>query len=107
MLTPGTPSERERLTWTRNLIRRADGDPALQAVWRKVNAESETRLCAIIADRRPARADRLTTRLLAAAATDAIRVSLEHWAIDTRGAVDRLAGLATEAFEQLSAGIAR
>ncbi|WP_455355450.1 TetR family transcriptional regulator [Streptomyces sp. SYSU K217416] len=70
----------EGLTWTRGLLRAAAQDPALRAVWYRVNQESEERLVPVIARLAGPDADPLDVRLVAAAATDAIRIALEAWA---------------------------
>jgi AcrR family transcriptional regulator len=65
---------------TRVLLRAAFGDPALRAVWYRVNQDSEERLVPVVARLMGPGADTLAVRLTAAAATDAIRVALECWA---------------------------
>ncbi|MGW7365817.1 TetR family transcriptional regulator [Streptomyces sp. NPDC054841] len=70
----------EGLRWTRGLLRAAAQDPALRAVWYRVNQESEERLVPVLAALAGPAADPLGLRLAAAAATDAIRVALEAWA---------------------------
>lgn len=70
----------ERLEQTRTLLRAAVDDPALRAVWYRVNQESEERLIPVVAGLAGTGADPLETRLTAAAATDAIRIALETWA---------------------------
>lgn len=67
------------LPWVRGLLRAAEEDPDLAAVWYRVNRDSEARLAPVLETIAPA-ADPLELRLVAAAATDAIRVSLEDWA---------------------------
>lgn len=56
----------ERLEQTRALLRAAVGDPALRAVWYRVNQESEERLIPVAARLAGAGADPLETRLAAA-----------------------------------------
>ncbi|MEU5216234.1 TetR family transcriptional regulator [Streptomyces sp. NPDC020807] len=70
----------EGLRWTRGLLRAAVEDPALRAVWYRVNQESEERLREVVAGLAGPDADPLEVRLAAAAATDAIRIALESWA---------------------------
>jgi AcrR family transcriptional regulator len=70
----------ERLEQTRTLLRAAVDDPALRAVWYRVNQESEERLIPVVARLAGTGADPLETRLVAAAATGAIRIALETWA---------------------------
>nr|WP_246319297.1 TetR family transcriptional regulator [Nocardioides kongjuensis] len=67
------------LPWVRGLLRAAEEDPDLAAVWYRVNRDSEARLAPVLETIAPA-TDPLELRLVAAAATDAIRVSLEDWA---------------------------
>ncbi|MBD0421150.1 TetR family transcriptional regulator [Streptomyces sp. TRM S81-3] len=77
--TPGDVAQ-EGLRWTRGLLRAAQDDPALRAVWYRVNQESEERLLPVVTRLAGPDADPLEARLVAAAATDAIRVALEAWA---------------------------
>ncbi|MCX5225775.1 TetR/AcrR family transcriptional regulator [Streptomyces sp. NBC_00233] len=79
-LTPADPAAEEGLRWTRGLLRAAAEDPALRAVWYRVNQESEERLREVVAGLAGTGADPLEVRLAAAAATDAIRIALESWA---------------------------
>ena len=79
-LTPGDAAAEEGLRWTRGLLRAAVEDPALRAVWYRVNQESEERLREVVAGLAGPAADPLEVRLAAAAATDAIRIALESWA---------------------------
>ncbi|MFI5802929.1 TetR/AcrR family transcriptional regulator [Streptomyces sp. NPDC051561] len=71
----------EQLGWTRGLLRAAEEDPALRAVWYRVNQESEERLTPILGALAGKDADPLEVRLAAAAATAAIRTALEAWAL--------------------------
>lgn len=64
---------------TRGLLRAAADDEALRAVWYRVNQDSEERLVPVIGRLAGADAELREVRLLAAAATDAIRVALELW----------------------------
>ncbi|WP_329339959.1 TetR/AcrR family transcriptional regulator [Streptomyces sp. NBC_00663] len=70
----------EGLRQTRALLRAAVDDPALRAVWYRVNQESEEKLVDVVAGLAGPGADPMAVRLTAAAATDAIRVALEAWA---------------------------
>ncbi|MFD8645175.1 TetR/AcrR family transcriptional regulator [Streptomyces zaomyceticus] len=79
-LTPGDAAAEEGLRWTRGLLRAAVEDPALRAVWYRVNQESEERLREVVAGLAGPASDPLEVRLAAAAATDAIRIALESWA---------------------------
>ncbi|MFE1952942.1 MULTISPECIES: TetR family transcriptional regulator [Streptomyces] len=79
---------REGLERTRALLRAAADDPALRAVWYRVNQESEEKLVPVVAALAGPGSDPLENTLLAAAATDAIRISLETWSTtdaDTAG----------------------
>lgn len=100
---PDADASRERM---RGLLRAAGRDPALQAVWHRVNHDSEARLRPIIAGL-VGDADPFAVRLLAAAATDAIRLGLEEWAAgDSPDAGGEEPGvLAHRAFQQLAQGI--
>ncbi|MEV7676531.1 TetR family transcriptional regulator [Streptomyces sp. NPDC088752] len=79
-LTPADAEAEEELLRTRGLLRAAADDPALRAVWYRVNQESEERLREVLAGLAGPGADPLEVRLAAAAATDAIRIALESWA---------------------------
>lgn len=90
------------LRQARGLLRAATGDPALRAVWYRVNQESEDQVRAVLArlatspdDAAPAQdvqdaqdgqdaqdtgPESLDVRLAAAASTAAIRIALETWA---------------------------
>lgn len=70
----------EGVLWTRGLLRAAAEDPALRAVWYRVNQESEEKLREVLAGLAGPETDPLEIRLAAAAATDAIRIALETWA---------------------------
>ncbi|WP_328909775.1 TetR/AcrR family transcriptional regulator [Streptomyces sp. NBC_00234] len=70
----------EQLIGTRGLLRAAASDPALRAVWYRVNQDSEERLLPVLTRLAGPDADELEVRLAAAAATDAVRVALESWA---------------------------
>ncbi|WP_416443680.1 TetR/AcrR family transcriptional regulator [Leucobacter sp. HNU] len=108
LLIPAGDAEREGLRWTRGLLRAMIEDPALRAVWHRVNHDSETRLRAIVAELEGETADPFQVRLLAAAATDAIRIGLEHWSesdADPDGSGGTPAALARRAFAELSSGV--
>ncbi|MFP3989838.1 TetR family transcriptional regulator [Streptomyces sp. E11-3] len=92
---------------TRGLLRAAADDPALRAVWYRVNQESEERLVPVVAEIAGAGADPLEVRLAAAAATDAIRIALEAWAAtdaDVEGP-DSPAALAVRCLRELMGGM--
>ncbi|MFI6279122.1 hypothetical protein [Streptomyces sp. NPDC050988] len=76
-LTVPHEAKAEGLRWTRGLLRASGQDPALRAVWYRVNQESEDKLIPLVARLAGDDADPLEIRL---AATDAIRVTLETWA---------------------------
>ncbi|MFD9412108.1 TetR/AcrR family transcriptional regulator [Streptomyces sp. NPDC059989] len=75
----GPQAVQEGLEVTRGLLRAATTDPALRAVWYRVNQDSEEHLVPVVARLAGPDADPLGVRLIAAAATDAIRISLELW----------------------------
>ena len=91
------------LPWVRGLLRAAAHDPALAAVWYRVNLDSERRLRPILAAIAPD-ADPVDLALVAAAATDAIRLAFETWADDDdpQAPVD----LAVRCLRTLTAGLA-
>ncbi|TGB16251.1 TetR family transcriptional regulator [Streptomyces sp. MZ04] len=80
VLTAADDRAVESLEWTRGLLRAAQDDPALRAVWYRVNQESEEQLVPVLARLAGDDADPLDVRLAAAAATDAVRLALETWA---------------------------
>lgn len=97
----------EGLRWTRGLLRAAVEDPALRAVWYRVNQESEEKLREVLAGLAGPGADPLEVRLAAAAATDAIRIALESWAesdAPVRGEGSP-AGLAVRCLRELMGGM--
>ncbi|WP_258314780.1 TetR/AcrR family transcriptional regulator [Streptomyces sp. Act143] len=97
----------EGLLQTRALLRAAVADPALRAVWYRVNQESEEKLVGIIAGLAGPDADPMAVRLAAAAATDAIRVALETWAATDAGVTGpgSPAGLAVRCLRELMGGM--
>ncbi len=99
----------EALLRTRGLLRAAQDDPALRAVWYRVNQESEERLVPVIARLTDGAADPLEVRLVAAAATDAIRIAMETWAGTEAGAEGpgSPAELAVRCLERLVGGLDR
>lgn len=77
-LTPSSADESEALAGMRPLLRALAEDRELRAVWDRVNHESEQRLTELVLERG---GDRFDARLLAAAATESIRIGLEEWAV--------------------------
>ncbi|MET9488191.1 helix-turn-helix domain-containing protein [Nocardia sp. NPDC006630] len=65
---------------TRGLLQAMETDPALRAVWHRINMEGERELRRVLTDLANTAADPLRLRLLAAAAAGAIRIALEQWA---------------------------
>lgn len=119
-LAPVADDAAQELGRMRPLLRALAEDRELRAVWHRVNHDSEDRIVALLveggradggrADEGPAgggRADgldRIDARILTAAATEAIRIGLEEWAIgdeDVRGAASP-AVLATWVFDALA-----
>ncbi|MCX5201669.1 TetR/AcrR family transcriptional regulator [Streptomyces sp. NBC_00237] len=80
VLSTPDPRAAEQLDWTRGLLRAADRDPALRAVWYRVNQEGEEKLLPVLTALAGPGADPLEVRLAGAAATAAIRTALEEWA---------------------------
>ncbi|MDG9695156.1 TetR family transcriptional regulator [Streptomyces mutabilis] len=99
----------EAMLRTRGLLRAAQDDPALRAVWYRVNQESEERLVPVIARLTDGAADPLEVRLVAAAATDSIRIAMETWAGTEAGAEGpgSPAELAVRCLERLVGGLDR
>ncbi|MCG8149745.1 TetR family transcriptional regulator [Pimelobacter simplex] len=91
------------LTWVRGLLRAAADDVALAAVWGRVNLDSERRLRPILAAIAPD-ADPVDLLLVAAAATDAIRIAFESWA--EGDAPEAPVELAVRCLRSLTAGLA-
>ncbi|MFJ8542339.1 TetR family transcriptional regulator [Streptomyces sp. NPDC093586] len=105
--SPEPAAKDEGLRWTRGLLRAARHDPALRAVWYRVNQESEERLLPIVTRLAGPDCDPLEVRLVAAAATDAIRVALETWALaDTdTGEAASPAPLVVRCLRELTGGL--
>ncbi|GGY82649.1 TetR family transcriptional regulator [Streptomyces nitrosporeus] len=103
----GGMGEEEGLRWTRGLLRAAQDDPALRAVWYRVNQESEEQLLPVVSRLVGPEADPLEVRLVAAAATDAIRVALEVWAVTAPDSADSTspADLVTRCLRELTRGL--
>ncbi|MER7518064.1 TetR family transcriptional regulator [Streptomyces sp. NPDC126499] len=106
-LTAADDEAAEGLRWTRGLLRAAEHDPALRAVWYRVNQESEERLREVLTALAPPHADPLALRLTAAAATAAIRLALETWAPTDAPAAGEggPAALAVRCLRELTAGV--
>jgi AcrR family transcriptional regulator len=81
-------------------LRGLDDDAAMRDVWLRVNDDSERRLREIFQERGVAAWE---ARLIAAVATDAIRVGLEQWTADPDG--PRPAVRAVDAFLVMSQGL--
>lgn len=82
------------------VLRGLDDDAAMRDVWLRVNDDSERRLREILQERGVAGWE---ARLIAAVATDAIRVGLEQWTADPDG--PRPAVRAVDAFLVMSQGL--
>ncbi|MFE3060076.1 TetR/AcrR family transcriptional regulator [Nocardia sp. NPDC059239] len=72
----------EDLEITRGLLQAMETDPALRAIWHRINLESERDLNAILLKLAGPQSDPFQLRLTAAAAAGAIRVALELWAVE-------------------------
>lgn len=104
VLTPMNEQTQSELDEVWGLLRATSNDRALASVWHRVNGEAEEQLVRVLKEQSHETAPLFSVRLLAAAATDAIRVGLEHWASCEQDA-EHPAALAKTAFEQLSHGI--
>lgn len=91
----------EGLALTRGLLRAISDDPDLADVWYRVNHSSEAALLPVLAHAAPD-ADALTLRLVAVAATDAIRIAFEIWADGDEASAP--VDLAARCFLRLSGG---
>lgn len=99
-LTAIDSSSRSHSDPSRPLLRLVLSDPDLRRVWDTLNGDSERALVPLF-EPLVGGADPLRARLLAAAATAAIRISLETWAAP--GAADTEPGaLAGEVFRRLT-----
>ncbi|MFE3989977.1 TetR/AcrR family transcriptional regulator [Nocardia tengchongensis] len=65
---------------TRGLLQAMETDPALRAIWHRINMEAERDLHRTLASLVGSQADLFQLRVTAAAAAGAIRVALELWA---------------------------
>lgn len=103
MLGPTDDDAVAQLVRTLRLVRAASTDPALMAVWYRVNGESESELVTVLKAVVDDSWDDIDTRLLAAAATDAIRIGFE---VCAQGAGERgqeaLADVAVRCFRRLT-----
>lgn len=103
----GDIGDEEGLRWTRGLLRAAQEDPALRAVWYRANHESEEQLVPVLTRLVGPEVDPLDVRLVAAAATNAIRVALEAWAaMDLNSTeVESPADLVVRCLRELTGGL--
>jgi AcrR family transcriptional regulator len=105
-LTPPDAADAENMGWTRGLLRAAEDDPALRAIWYRTVLDVEHRLVAVLRGRLAA--DELSMRTWAAAASTAVRVAVETWAA---GDTDATSGpgspedLVVAAMARLTAGL--
>ncbi len=86
---------------SRSLLRTVLSDPDLRHVWDTVNGDSERALLPIFTEL-VGDADPLTPRMLAAAATNAIRIALETWSTGLAPQHSSPADLAEQIFNRLS-----
>ncbi|RZU67052.1 TetR family transcriptional regulator [Microterricola gilva] len=107
VLTPRSDADLESLRWTLGLLRASADDPALQYVWFRVNGESEAQLRDIVATLAGPDAEPFAVRLVASAATDALRVALEACAAaeDPMSDPGAPAALASRALRELTSGV--
>ncbi|MFC4224346.1 TetR family transcriptional regulator [Lysinibacter cavernae] len=104
-LSPTSHNEAIDFARTRALLRVTLADPELRRVWMIVNQESEVALLPVITSITADDSDPLSLRLLAAAATDAIRIALESWALQESSSAAPPLELALTSFGRLTAGI--
>lgn len=106
-LTPRTEAETEALEWARALVRSANDDPSLRAVWYRVNQESEEHLVPVLARATGREEGDIVLRLAAAAVTDAVRLSMEEWAAGDASALSEEgpAALVTRCLRALNTGL--
>lgn len=104
VLTATSDSERDKLAEVLALLKVISTDPDLASVWLRVNQESEAQLQAIVAESRtPSSPPTFADRLLAAAATVAMRVAIETWSLGTQDASDSsVAETASRGFRSLT-----
>lgn len=97
------PNDPALAEWTRSLVRAVASDIEMAAVWFRVNGESEARVSEALAHLVPRDTAAIDIRLIAAAATSAIRVALEAWAQTETDFVGDAgpAAMAKDAFRQL------
>ncbi|MFF3569852.1 TetR/AcrR family transcriptional regulator [Nocardia jiangxiensis] len=90
----------------RGLLRAMEQDPALRAVWHRVNLTGEQSLLTVLTGLSP-ETDTLRLRLTAVAAAGAIRVALEQWATGDAPATGpgSPADLVTDCMHKLTAGL--
>jgi AcrR family transcriptional regulator len=91
----------------RQLLRAVTRNPSLAVVWNRVTGDSEAQLRAVLAEVVIPDEDSLTIRIVAAAATAAIRIAFESWAETNASAKgpDGPAALAVRCFRTLSSGV--
>ncbi|MFJ4650457.1 TetR/AcrR family transcriptional regulator [Nocardia sp. NPDC088792] len=70
----------EDLETTRGLIHAMSDDPALRAIWHRINMESERDLYRVLTDLAGPDPDPLRLRQIATATAGAIRIAVEQWA---------------------------
>ncbi|MDN5894810.1 MAG: TetR/AcrR family transcriptional regulator [Nocardioides sp.] len=99
--TPAGSGDSADLELTRGLMRTVAGDRDLQRVWHDVNGDSERRLVPVFADLTGDH-EGLAPRLLASAATDAIRLALEIWSAPDAPDEPGPAEIARECFARLT-----
>ncbi|MEV6768003.1 helix-turn-helix domain-containing protein [Nocardia sp. NPDC051030] len=100
-----TIEDSEDLDLTRGLLRAMEGDPALRAIWHRINMEGERELRRVLTDLAGADTDPLQVRLLAAAAAGGIRIALEEWAAEDNSSPVPPSELAARSMRALGAGI--
>lgn len=78
-LTPTDDETEEMLHWTRGLLRTVHDEPGLNAVWLRVQQDSEAELVTALTELMGPGADPLIVRLTAASVNAAMRIAVETW----------------------------
>ncbi|GAA1051024.1 TetR family transcriptional regulator [Arthrobacter russicus] len=103
ILTPADAAEADQLRIMARLLRVAQEDQLLRDVWSRVNQQSERALVDLLEG--TFGAEVMSRRIVAAAATSAIRIALEMWALsEFTDDTNVPAAWACDAFARLSRG---
>ncbi|MDH6125537.1 TetR family transcriptional regulator [Kitasatospora sp. GP82] len=103
-LTPAPERPAAALELMRGILRAAQHDPDLLAVWHRVHHDSELELAPVLAELAGTDVDPLELRLVAAAANTGMRVAMESWAA-SEAPPEAAAELAARCIRELTAGL--